>query len=80
MTESAVIKARETGTVVAYHLDRGGHGVVRADGDGARVFVGGTQLARSGIKRLAAGDRISFDIVKDQFGGDDRAVNVRVLY
>jgi CspA family cold shock protein len=71
---------RELGTVVSYNCSRGGFGFVLADADGARVFVGGTQLARSGIKRLAAGDRISFDILPDQFGGDDRAVNVRVLY
>jgi len=59
----------------------GDHGFVRADADGAGIFLGGTELAKTGIKQLAAGDRIGFDIVADdRFGGTDRAVNVRVIY
>jgi cold shock CspA family protein len=70
----------ETGTVVFYNCKRGGMGFVRSDADGARVFIGGTQLAKVGIKRLAAGDTVSFDRLADRFGGTDRAVNVRVIY
>ena len=70
----------QTGSVISFNPYRGGCGFVRADTTGARIFLGGTVLAKCGIKRLATGDRISFDIAKDKFGGTDRAVNVRVIY
>jgi cold shock CspA family protein len=66
--------------VVSYNPYRGGCGFARADTTGARIFLGATVLAKCGIKRLAKGDRISFHIVRDRFGGTDRAVNVRVIY
>jgi len=73
---------RERGTVVSWDPSRGGFGFVRADADGANVFVGGTILAQTGIKRLAAGDRILFDRRADRFDhrGDPHAINVRVIF
>jgi len=72
----------ERGTVVSYNCSRGGFGFVRADADRAIVFVGGTMLAQTGIRRLAAGDRILFDRRTDRFDhrGDPHATNVRIIF
>jgi len=73
---------RERGTVLSYNCSRGGFGFVRADADGANIFIGGTMLAQTGIRQLAVGDRILFDRRTDRFDhrGDPHAINVRVIF
>ena len=71
------VKPRETGTVVAWHGD---HGFARADVDGAGIFLGTTDLAKTGVVRLAVGDRVLFARLPCRFGGTDRATNVKVIF
>jgi cold shock CspA family protein len=59
--------------------DRRNFGFARADADGGCIFLGSTELTKSGIKKLEPGDRVSFQVRADDFGKTRRAVNVRVL-
>lgn len=52
-----------------------GFGLIAADLGGREIFLHGSELEKSGIAEIAAGDRLSFETETDD-GGRPRAVNV----
>ena len=65
---------RFLGRVKSYNPDRG-FGFIRPD-DGSRdVFIHVTAVEQAGLKELAKGDRISFELVQDMQHKNKRMAN-----
>ena len=56
-----------TGTVKFYNGQKG-YGFIQPDNGGKDVFVHASALERAGIRNLVEGQKVSFDIEKDQRG------------
>ncbi len=64
-----------TGTVKFYNSAKG-YGIQPDDG-GKDVFVHVTALERAGIRALAEGQKVSFDVESDRRTGKTSATNIR---
>ncbi|MBS3652449.1 cold-shock protein [Pseudaminobacter sp. 19-2017] len=65
-----------TGTVKFFNSDKG-YGFIAQDNGQPDVFVHISALERSGLHSLAEGQKVSFDIVKDQRSGKSAAQNIQ---
>jgi cold shock protein len=65
-----------TGTVKFYNSQKG-FGFIQPDNGGKDVFVHATALERAGMRGLAEGQKISFDIEEDRRTGKSSACNLR---
>jgi cold shock protein len=65
------------GTVKFFNAERG-YGFIKPDDGGRDVFVHITAVERAGLKSLAEGQRISFDVEPDKKGKGPKAVNLVV--
>jgi cold shock protein len=65
------------GTVKFFNGERG-YGFIKPDDGGRDVFVHITAVERAGLKSLAEGQRISFDVEPDKKGKGPKAVNLVV--
>ena len=65
-----------TGTVKFYNSQKG-FGFIQPDNGGKDVFVHATALERAGIRSLAEGQKITFDIEEDRRSGKVSASNLR---
>ncbi|MCM2505437.1 cold-shock protein [Aureimonas altamirensis] len=65
-----------TGTVKFFNTAKG-FGFIEQDGGGADVFVHASAVERSGMNSLVDGQKISFDVVKDQRNGKSAAENIQ---
>ena len=65
-----------TGTVKFYNGQKG-YGFIQPDNGGKDVFVHASALERAGIRNLVEGQKVSFDIEKDQRTGKVSASNLR---
>ena len=65
-----------TGTVKWYNETKG-YGFIQPDNGGKDVFVHATALERAGIRGLAEGQKVSYDIEADRRTGKDAAVNIK---
>ncbi len=65
-----------TGTVKFFNTAKG-FGFIEQDGGGADVFVHASAVERSGMNSLVDGQKISFDVVKDQRNGKSAAENIK---
>jgi CspA family cold shock protein len=63
------------GTVKFFNAERG-YGFIKPDDGGRDVFVHITAVERAGMKALAEGQRISFDVEPDKKGKGPKAVNL----
>jgi cold shock protein len=63
------------GTVKFFNAERG-YGFIKPDDGGRDVFVHVTAVERAGLKSLAEGQRISFDVEPDKKGKGPKAVNL----
>jgi cold shock protein len=63
------------GTVKFFNGERG-YGFIKPDDGGRDVFVHITAVERAGLKSLAEGQRISFDVEPDKKGKGPKAVNL----
>src|SRR5262245_35023266 len=63
------------GTVKFFNAERG-YGFIKPDDGGRDVFVHITAVERAGLKSLAEGQRISFDVEPDKKGKGPKAVNL----
>jgi cold shock protein len=64
-----------TGTVKFFNGERG-YGFIKPDDGGRDVFVHITAVERAGLKDLAEGQRISFEVEPDKKGKGPKAVNL----
>ena len=65
-----------TGTVKFFNSTKG-FGVIEQEGGGADVFVHISAVERAGMRTLVEGQKISFDIVKDERKGKSSAENLQ---
>jgi cold shock protein len=66
-----------TGTVKFFNAERG-YGFIKPDDGGRDVFVHVTAVERAGLKDLAEGQRITFEVEPDKKGKGPKAVNLVV--
>ena len=65
-----------TGTVKWFN-DQKGYGFIQPDNGGKDVFVHVTAVERSGLRGLAEGQKISYELQTDQRTGKTSAVNLQ---
>ena len=65
-----------TGTVKWYNETKG-YGFIQPDDGGKDVFVHATALERAGMRSLAEGQKVSFELQTDQRSGKTSAVNLQ---
>src|SRR3954451_22750653 len=67
-----------TGTVKFFNGERG-YGFIKPDDGGRDVFVHITAVERAGLKDLAEGQRITFEVEPDKKGKGPKAVDLVIL-
>jgi cold shock protein len=67
-----------TGTVKFFNATRG-FGFIKPDDGAADVFVHVSALERAGLASIVEGQKLSFDVVKDDRSGKTSAVNLKAL-
>ena len=65
-----------TGTVKFFNTTRG-FGFIQPDDGGSDVFVHATAVERAGLGTLAEGQKLSFDVVRDNRSGKNAADNLQ---
>ena len=65
-----------TGTVKFYNVQKG-FGFIQPDNGGKDVFVHATALERAGLRGLAEGQKISYDVESDCRTGKESAGNLK---
>jgi CspA family cold shock protein len=65
-----------TGTVKFFNTTKG-FGFIQPDSGGADVFVHISAVERSGMRTIVEGQKLSFDVVKDNRSGKSAAENLK---
>ena len=65
-----------TGTVKWYNEQKG-YGFIQPDTGGKDVFVHVTALERAGLRGLAEGQKVSYDVEADRRSGKESATNLK---
>ncbi len=65
-----------TGTVKWYNEQKG-YGFIQPDNGGKDVFVHATALERAGMRGLAEGQKISYEVEADRRTGKESATNLQ---
>jgi CspA family cold shock protein len=65
-----------TGTVKWYNETKG-YGFIQPDDGGKDVFVHATALERAGMRGLAEGQKISYEVEADRRTGKESATNLQ---
>ena len=65
-----------TGTVKFYN-DQKGFGFIQPDNGGKDVFVHASALERAGMRGLAEGQKISYEVEADRRTGKESATNLQ---
>lgn len=65
-----------TGTVKFFNATKG-YGFIQVDTGGADVFVHISAVERAGMRTLVEGQKVSFDVVKDNRSGKSAAENLK---
>lgn len=68
--------AMATGTVKWYNETKG-YGFIQPDNGGKDVFVHASALERAGLRGLAEGQKVSYDIESDRRTGKESAGNLK---
>jgi CspA family cold shock protein len=66
------------GTVKWYNEQKG-YGFIQPDNGGKDVFVHVTALERAGMRGLAEGQKISYELIRDQRTGKESAGNLQAV-
>ncbi len=66
-----------TGTVKWYNETKG-YGFIQPDSGGKDVFVHATALERAGLRGLAEGQKVSYDVESDRRTGKESAGNLKM--
>ena len=64
--------------VVKWYNSQKGYGFIQPEGGGKDVFVHVSALERSGLRSLAEGQKVSFDIQTDRRTGKTSAGNLQL--
>jgi len=67
----------QQGTVKFFNFDKG-YGFIKPDDGGRDIFVHVTAVERAGLRALAEGQRVSFEIEPDKKGKGPKAVNLQL--
>ena len=67
-----------TGTVKFFNTTKG-FGFIQPDNGSTDVFVHISAVQRAGLQGLVEGQKVSFDIVKDNRSGKSAAENIRAV-
>ena len=65
-----------TGTVKWYN-DTKGYGFIQPDNGGKDVFVHATAVERAGMRGLAEGQKVSYEVESDRRTGKESATNLQ---
>ncbi|WP_201837430.1 cold-shock protein [Microvirga zambiensis] len=65
-----------TGTVKWYNETKG-YGFIQPDAGGKDVFVHASALERAGLRGLAEGQKVSYDVEADRRTGKESATNLK---
>lgn len=65
-----------TGTVKWYNEAKG-YGFIQPDSGGKDVFVHASALERAGLRGLAEGQKVSYDVEADRRTGKESAANLK---
>ncbi len=65
-----------TGTVKFFNTTKG-FGFIQPDNGGADVFVHISAVERAGMRTIVEGQKLSFDVVKDNRSGKSAAENLK---
>ena len=65
-----------TGTVKWYNGQKG-YGFIQPDDGGKDVFVHASALEQAGMRDLQEGQKVSFDVIRDDRRGKESAGNLR---
>lgn len=65
-----------TGTVKFFNTTKG-FGFIQPDNGGADVFVHISAVERAGMRTIVEGQKLSFDVVKDNRSGKSAAENLQ---
>lgn len=65
-----------TGTVKWYN-DQKGYGFIQPDNGGKDVFVHVSAVEQAGMRGLREGQKVSFEVIKDERRGKESAGNLR---
>ena len=65
-----------TGTVKWYNETKG-YGFIQPDNGGKDVFVHATALERAGLRGLAEGQKVSYEVESDRRTGKESAGNLK---
>ena len=65
-----------TGTVKFFNATKG-FGFIEQEGGGADVFVHISAVERAGMRSLVEGQKVSFEIVRDNRSGKSAAENIQ---
>jgi CspA family cold shock protein len=68
--------AMNTGTVKFFNSTKG-FGFIQPDAGGADVFVHISAVERAGMRTIVEGQKLSFDVVKDNRSGKSAAENLQ---
>ncbi len=66
-----------TGTVKWYNETKG-YGFIQPDNGGKDVFVHATALERAGLRGLAEGQKVSYEVESDRRTGKESAGNLKM--
>lgn len=66
----------KTGTVKFFNANRG-YGFIQPDDGGSDVFVHVTAVEQAGMNTLVEGQKLSFEVVKDNRSGKSAAGNLQ---
>jgi CspA family cold shock protein len=67
-----------TGTVKWYNETKG-YGFIQPDSGGKDVFVHATALERAGLRGLAEGQKVSYEVESDRRTGKESAGNLKAV-
>ncbi len=67
----------QQGTVKFFNAEKG-YGFIKPDDGGKDIFVHITAVERAGLKSLAEGQKITFEIEPDKKGKGPKAVDLQV--
>jgi cold shock protein len=66
------------GTVKWYNETKG-YGFIQPDSGGKDVFVHASALERAGLRGLAEGQKVSYDVEADRRTGKESAANLKAI-